>query len=130
MSENLPPLQFGEESVSALLLAMVVHHCATATPGELDSGAIAANAAAMIDCAQSAHIDITEQAGGHIFAVVLPEGWALLERLRAEQEKDQAVQQAWIERVIRERPTSLGVIAESSQNRPQQHNLKPSRSPS
>jgi hypothetical protein len=106
MSENLPPLQFGEEYGNALLLAMVVHHCATATPGELD-GAITANTAAMIDCAESGYIDITGQADGHIFAVVLPEGWALMERLRAEQEKYQVVQQTWIDRVIRERPRAL-----------------------
>jgi hypothetical protein len=55
---------------------MVVHHCATALPGELDSGLITANVAAMIQCAECGYLDITGQADGHIFAIVLPEGWA------------------------------------------------------
>jgi hypothetical protein len=71
---------------------------------DVERAKLTANAAAMIDCAQSGYLDITGQADGHIFAVVLPEGWALLERLRAEQEKDQAAEQAWIDRVIRAKP--------------------------
>jgi hypothetical protein len=84
------PLTFrGEEYLSSLLLSMVLQHCQTATRGELDSYAIKVNADAMICCAEDGFIEITEQAGGRIFAVVMPEGWALLERLRAEQEKDE-----------------------------------------
>jgi hypothetical protein len=60
-----------------------------------------------LSCAEDGFIEITEQADGRIFAVVLPEGWALLDRLRAEQEKERAAQQAWIAGVIRDRPPAL-----------------------
>jgi uncharacterized protein (DUF433 family) len=84
----MPPL-WGEDSLSALLLAMLLQHSETATRGELDSYAITANADAMIACAEDGLIEVTEQAGRRIFAKVTPEGWALLERLRVEQEREQ-----------------------------------------
>jgi hypothetical protein len=80
---------WGEDSLSALLLAMLLQHSETATRGELDSYAITANADAMIACAEDGLIEVTEQAGRRIFAKVTPEGWALLERLRVEQEREQ-----------------------------------------
>jgi hypothetical protein len=66
-----PLLPFwGEECLSALLLATVLQHCETATRGKLDSQAPKANADAMICCAEDGFIDLTGQAGGHLFAVV------------------------------------------------------------
>jgi hypothetical protein len=93
MTDEPPPLPFrGEESLATLLLAMLVQHSETATRGELDSHAIPADAAAMIACAEDGYIEITSKAGRRIFAVVTPQGWTLLERLRAEQEKERAAE--------------------------------------
>lgn len=52
----------------------------------------------MVCCAEDGFIEITEQAAGRIFAVVLPEGWALLERLPVDQgrEKDLDFNQALV----------------------------------
>jgi hypothetical protein len=103
MNDDLPATDLtfrGEEFLSALLLAMVLEHCGTATPGELDSREIKANADAMISCTEDGFIDLTGQTGGRLFGAVRPEGWALLERLRADQAKEAAGRQAWIDRLI------------------------------
>jgi len=91
---------FGEDWLTALLLAMVIEHCAGCSPekrrrmtsyltpdpspGEwLDSYNIPANAKAMREL-DGSEIEIIEQDGAHIVAKLLPEGRALLDRLRAE----------------------------------------------
>lgn len=81
-----PPLMHGEGEPTALLLVMVLHHCSTAPRGELDSHGIAANAEAML-MLDGAYIEITHHAGHHITAKVLPDGWTLLDSLRAEQQR-------------------------------------------
>jgi hypothetical protein len=100
-----PPL-FGEEWITALLLAMVVEHCGTFSPEKsrtmisdfapdpspdqwLDSYNIAANADAMREL-DGSEIEITEQDGDHIRAKVTAEGRALLDWLRAERARDRA----------------------------------------
>ena len=101
-----PPL-FGEDWITALLLAMVADHCTghspekarqlkarqltylspDPSPGEwLDSYNSPANAEAMREL--EGLIEITEQDGAHIVAKVTPEGRALLDRLRAEQQRN------------------------------------------
>jgi hypothetical protein len=103
MGNDLPTTDLtfrGEEYLSALLLAIVLRHCGTATRGELDSRGIKANDDAMISCAEDGFIDLTGQEGGRLFGAVRPEGWALLERLRADQAKEAAGRQAWIDRLI------------------------------
>jgi hypothetical protein len=110
MSDDWPKSNLfrGEEYLSALLLAMVLQHCESPRfSGQLDSYAITANADAMICCAEDGYIELTAAAGRRICAVVTPEGQALLERLRVELEKEDAAQQAWIERMIRDRPPAL-----------------------
>ena len=80
-----------EDYLSALLLAMLLEHCrtaSTATGGELFSRGIAADTHAMLHCAEAGLIEITKQLGPRVFAVVLPEGWALLERLAIQQTND------------------------------------------
>ena len=79
-----PPL-LGEEWVTALLLKMVVEHCATGKPYDLSSHGIAANEDAMHEL-NGAEIEITHETAQCIFANVTPEGRALLEKLRAELE--------------------------------------------
>jgi hypothetical protein len=101
----------GEDWLEALLLQMVLHHCATANPDELDSYGIKANADAMNEL--EGLIEITANypvgtfprpptlpkdrltaanvglaAAPRILAKVLPEGRAVIERLRIEQQKD------------------------------------------
>jgi hypothetical protein len=91
MTDEAPPVMFrGEESLAALLLAMLLQHSETATRGELDSYAIAANTEAKIACAEDGCIEITHEAGGRIFAVVTPEGWTLLSNIYLQREGDQA----------------------------------------
>jgi hypothetical protein len=80
-----------EDYLSALLLAMLLEHCrtaSTATGGELVSRGIKADTDAMLRCAEDGFIEITKQAGPRVFAVVLPEGRALLERLSIQQVED------------------------------------------
>jgi hypothetical protein len=84
---DIPPL-FGEDWLSARLLEIVCEHCGTTGGGELDSGAIPAHADLMRLCAEGGDIEITRQCGAHIIAKVTPEGRALLDRLRAERERD------------------------------------------
>jgi hypothetical protein len=102
-----PPL-FGEDWLSALLLAMVIEHCTghspekerqlqdgqgtylspDPSPGEwLNSYNSPANAEAMREL-DGSEIEIIEQDGAHIIAKVTPEGRALLDRLRAERERE------------------------------------------
>jgi hypothetical protein len=105
IDEPHPVLPFrGEEWLSALLLAMVVEHCAGYSPearrhmalyltadassGEwLDSYNIPANAEAMQELHQSGEIEIAEQDGVHIIAKLTSKGRALLDQLRAEQQR-------------------------------------------
>lgn len=97
--------------VFALLMAMVFEHCqgypsgafhadgrfrlrsffntGTVQPDDLDtldSYDIPANADAMKALAEPGYIEITQQRGQRIFARLLPEGRALIERLRADQQ--------------------------------------------
>jgi hypothetical protein len=97
---------FGEDWLAALLLAMVVEHCTGHSPEKarlLDNGQatylspdpdpgewlnsynIPANADAMREL--EGLIEITEQDGAHIIAKVTPEGRALLDQLRTEQQR-------------------------------------------
>lgn len=95
---DIPPL-FGEDWITALLLAMVIEHCAGYSPEArrrmtsfltpdaspvqwLDSYNIPANAMAMQELHDGGEIEITEQDGA-----VTPEGRALLDWLRAERER-------------------------------------------
>jgi uncharacterized protein (DUF433 family) len=82
-----PPLMFGEGEPTALLLAMVLHHCGTAQPDELDSHGIEANAEAMMMLHDSGHIEIIDRDGERILAKLMPAGRRLLESLRAEQQQ-------------------------------------------
>jgi hypothetical protein len=110
MSDDWPKHELtfrGEEYLSSLLLSMVLQHCGTGARGELDSHAIKANFDAMICCAEDGYIQLTDRTGKRILAVVTPEGWTLLERLRADQEKEGAAEEAWIERMLRERPHGM-----------------------
>ena len=96
---------FGEEWITAVLLAMVIEHCAAYSPEArrrmtsflsndpspeqwLDSYNITANAEAMREL--EGLIEITEQDGAHIVAKLTPEGRAMLDQLRAEQERNRA----------------------------------------
>jgi hypothetical protein len=98
-----PPFR-GEEWLSALLLAMVVEHCAGYSPEArkrmtsylttdaspeqwLDSYNIPVNAAAMQELHDSGEIEIAEQDGMHVIARLTSRGRALLDRLRAEQQR-------------------------------------------
>jgi hypothetical protein len=104
-----PTLLFGEDWLAALLLAMVVEHCTghspekerqlqadqatylspDPSPGEwLNSYNIPANAEAMQELHGSGEIEIIEQDGARIVAKLTPKGRALLDRLRAEQQRD------------------------------------------
>jgi hypothetical protein len=103
--EPHPTLLFrGEEWLAALLLAMVVEHCAGYSPEGrrsmtsfltadassgrwLDSYKIPANAEAMQELHQSGEIEIIEQDGAHSIARLTSKGRALLDRLRAEQKR-------------------------------------------
>jgi hypothetical protein len=105
-ADPIAPL-FGEDYLSALLLAMVIEHCAAYSPTArrrmtsyfnthdaspdrhdwLDSYNIPANADAMREL-DGSEIEITEQDGAHVIAKVTPEGHALLDRLRAERERE------------------------------------------
>ena len=82
-----PPLMFGEGEPTALLLQMVLHHCGTAQRGELDSHGIAANDEAMRALHESGDIEITAERDERIFAKVTPDGWTLLDSLRAERQR-------------------------------------------
>jgi hypothetical protein len=85
MTDN-PPL-FGEDWYSARLLEIVCRYCGAAGD-ELDSGAIPAHADLMRLCAENGDIEITAERDGRIFAVLTPEGRALLDCLRADRERD------------------------------------------
>ena len=80
--DQSPPL-YGEEWVAALLLQMIVEHCATAPPDHLHSHNVRANAEAIIELFYSGEIEIIEEAGDDIAAKLTAKGRALLERLRA-----------------------------------------------
>jgi hypothetical protein len=101
MTDEPLPLR-GEEWLAALLLAMVVEHCAGSSPEKrrrmtsylmadpspgawLDGYNIPANAAAMQELDASGEIDIAEQDGAHIVAKLTLKGRALLDQLRTEQ---------------------------------------------
>jgi hypothetical protein len=97
---------WGEDWLSALLLAMLVEHCGTCSPEKrrtmtsyfdpdpspgdwLDSYNSPANAEAM-RALDGSEIEIIEQDGAHIIAKVTPEGRALLDRLQADRERTEA----------------------------------------
>src|SRR5947209_1387481 len=94
-----------KEYLCALLLATVMEHCSTGTGEMLDSGGVRSNAEDMVACAQGGLIQITGQEGGRIFGTVTPDGHALIERLRMEQERDRTAQAA----VRFKHPTSKAV---------------------
>jgi len=96
---------FGESELSALLLAMVMNHCAGYAWEDEQAGLTSYlypphrdedylnsygdpnNADAMTALAQDGLIEITHQDGPRIWAKVTPEGHAYLARLRIEQER-------------------------------------------
>jgi hypothetical protein len=98
----------GDDELSALLLAMVIDHCAgysrddqragltsylhapRTTDDDLDSYGIPANADAMTALHEQGLIEITHQDRERILAKVTPEGRASLRRLRLEQERNAA----------------------------------------
>ena len=97
------PTLYGEEWMTALLLALVIEHCGgfspekrrsmtsyfspDPSPGQwLDSYNITANADAMQEL--EGLIEIVEQDGAHIVAKVTPQGRALLGQFRAQQKRD------------------------------------------
>jgi hypothetical protein len=98
----------GEDELSALLLAMVMTHCAGysredqragltsylhaphTTEDDLDSYGDATNADAMIALYEQGLIEITQQDGPRILGKVTPEGRALLARLPLEQQRKAA----------------------------------------
>jgi uncharacterized protein (DUF433 family) len=103
---DTPPL-FGEDWLSALLLAMLIDHCTghspekerqlqtgqatylspDPSPGEwLNSYNSPANAAAMREL--EGYLEIVEQDGARILAKLTPEGRALLDQLQADRERD------------------------------------------
>ena len=91
---------FGEGEPTALLLAIILDRCAgdgilrrLSEPADRDalySYNIPDNADAMIHLHETGHIEITKQEGAHIWAKVLPEGRALIDSLRAAQERKEA----------------------------------------
>jgi uncharacterized protein (DUF433 family) len=107
MTDSATPLPLrGEEWLTALLLAMVIDHCTghspekerqlqahqatylspDPSPGEwLNSYNSPANAEAMQEL--EGLIEIVEQDGAHILAKLTPKGRAMLDQLRAEQER-------------------------------------------
>jgi hypothetical protein len=107
MTDDPPPPLFGEDWLTALLLAMVIDHCAAYSPEArrrmtsffnthdtspdrhdwLDSYNSPANAEAMQELHDQGLIEIAEQDGARIVAKVTPEGRALLDRLRADRER-------------------------------------------
>jgi len=108
--KSIPALSLrGEEFLSALLLAMVQEHCTGHSPEKarlldaaqatylspdpspaewLDSYGSPANAAAMRELHAGGEIEIAEQDGARIVGKLTPEGRALLDRLRAEQQRE------------------------------------------
>jgi hypothetical protein len=107
----------GEDELAALLLAMVIDHCAGysredqragltsylhaphTTEDDLDSYGSAANADAMTALHEQGLIEITHQDGACILAKVTPEGRALLGRLPLEQQRKAAA--SWQFRPVR-----------------------------
>lgn len=81
---DLPARLFGEDYFFALLLRMVQEYCSTMNTGELKSFGIEANADAMRALAEAGFIEIVEQTGERIRAVVLPAAEELVTRLRAD----------------------------------------------
>jgi hypothetical protein len=110
MPDDVPsPAYFsGEDELSALLLAMVIDHCAGyswddqragltsylhaphTTDDDLDSYGDPTNADAMIALYEQGLLEITHQDGVRILAKVTPEGRTLLGRLPLEQERKAA----------------------------------------
>jgi uncharacterized protein (DUF433 family) len=81
-----PPLMFGEGEPTALLLAMVLHHCGTAGPAELDSYGVKVNVDAMRMLHQDGYIEIIDdECGDRIAAKLTFPGRLLIPSLRAEQ---------------------------------------------
>lgn len=70
----------GEDYLSALLLRMVMDHCATMNDGELSSFAIEIHADALQALAESGLIEIIERDGAQIRAKVLPAADELVTR--------------------------------------------------
>jgi hypothetical protein len=87
--EHLPRLYRDpdwDDSVTALLLLMVLQHCGDfrnigdTTEHFLDSGPITINAAAMNSLAEEGLIEITEEHRHNIIAKVTTQGWLLVQR--------------------------------------------------
>ena len=79
------PVPFrGEEFLFALLLRMVREHCDTTVAGELKSFEREAHADAMKALAEAGYIEIIEQAGDRVRAMVLPAADGLMARLSAD----------------------------------------------
>jgi uncharacterized protein (DUF433 family) len=89
--DHPPPLDFGEGEQTALLLAMVLHHCGTAGPTELDSFGVKVNADAMRMLHRDAYIKIIgDERGDRIAAKLTFPGRLLMARLRAARPDDDA----------------------------------------
>jgi hypothetical protein len=119
MTDDVPsPIHLsGEDELAALLLAMVIQHCAgysredqqaglssylhapQTTADDLDSYGIPANADALLALHEQGLIEINHQDGASILAKVTPEGRALLERLSLEQKRQAAA--SWQHRPAR-----------------------------
>lgn len=87
--DHPPPLMFAEGEPAALLLAMVLHHCATSEPDELDSYGVKVNAEAMAMLHESGEITIISECDDRISATLTFRGRLLMASLRAEQERRQ-----------------------------------------
>ncbi len=81
------PGLWSEEHLYAEIVEIVLRHCGT-TGDELDSGDVPVHAQLMTMCEEGRLIEITDRTGGRIRGKLLPEGRDLIERLRAEQERD------------------------------------------
>jgi uncharacterized protein (DUF433 family) len=86
-----PPLMSGEGEATALLLAMVLHHCGTAGAAELDSYGVPVNADAIEMLREDGYIEIIEDdCGDRITGNLTFFGRLLMATLRAERERKAA----------------------------------------
>jgi uncharacterized protein (DUF433 family) len=108
-----PPLMHGEGEPTALLMQIILDFCGGdgilrsftdegGDPDALYSYDQASYADAMIALHESGAIEITKQDGARIWAKVLPEGRALIDSLRAAQERNEAA--SW-----RHRPAIINI---------------------
>ena len=96
-----PPLMHGEGEPTAMLMQIILDFCGGdgilrsftdegGDPDALYSYDQASYADAMIALHESGYITITKQDGARIWAKVLPQGWTLIDSLRAAQERNEA----------------------------------------